>query len=195
MVAHYHAQIWNGAEFARALGASEPTAWRYLDILAGTHMVRVLPPWFENLKKRQQKTPKIYLRDTGLLHSLLGLRTRLELLGHPKVGASWEGFALEQILVSLHTRDAYFWGTHSGAELDLLVLLRGRRLGFEFKFADAPVITKSMRMALEDLGLEHLWVVYPGAHSFPLASRISALPIQELPALLAELNAGHFRDT
>ncbi len=187
MIAHYHGQVWNGAEFARSLGTSGPTARRYLDILAGAYMVRVLPPWFENLKKRQLKAPKIYVRDSGLLHSLLGLRSRDALLGHPKLGASWEGFALEQLLAGLRTRDAYFWATHSGAELDLLVILNGRKHGFEFKHADAPGTTKSMRVALKDLGLEHLWVIYPGAERYVLDERITVVPAREIPGLLVEL--------
>ncbi len=183
MIAHYHAQVWNGAEFARSLGTSEPTARRYLDILVGTHMVRLLPPWHENLKKRQLKSPKIYLRDPGLLHALLGLPNRNALLGHPKLGASWEGFALEQTVAAFRSRDAYFWATHSGAELDLLLLHRGQRLGFEFKYADAPATTKSMHIAREDLRLDHLWVVYPGKDRYPLSDHITVVPITEIPAL------------
>ncbi|MDR1283781.1 MAG: ATP-binding protein [Opitutaceae bacterium] len=187
MIAHYHGQVWNGAEFARALGTSEPTARRYLDILAGAYMVRVLPPWFENISKRQVKSPKIYVRDSGLLHSLFGLRDRDALLGHPKLGASWEGFALEQILGGLRTRDAWFWATQGGAELDLLVMVNGRRYGFEFKHADAPGTTKSMQVALADLGLEHLWVVYPGKERYALGESIAAVPVVEIPLLTEEL--------
>ncbi len=190
MIAHYHGQVWNGAEFARALGTSEPTARRHLDILAGAYMVRVLPPWFENIKKRQLKSPKIYVRDSGLLHSLFGLRDRDALLGHPKLGASWEGFGVEQILGVLRTRDAYFWATQGGAELDLFVTLNGRRQGFEFKHADAPGTTKSMRVALEDLGLEHLWVIYPGAERYVLDKKITAVPLREIPLLIDELETG-----
>jgi len=187
MIAHYHGQIWNGAEFARALGTSEPTARRYLDILAGAFMVRVLPPWFENIKKRQLKSPKVYVRDTGLLHSLLGVQDHHALLGHPKLGMSWEGFATEQIVGALRTRDAYFWATQGGAELDLLVMHKGRRLGFEFKHADAPSLTKSMQIALADLSLEHLWVVYPGTDRYALDERVTALPVEELTAFLKTL--------
>ncbi len=190
MIAHYHGQVWNGAEFARALGTSEPTARRHLDILSGAYMVRVLPPWFENIKKRQLKSPKIYVRDSGLLHSLFGLRDRDALLGHPKLGASWEGFALDQILGGLRTRDAYFWATQGGAELDLYVTLNGRKQGFEFKHADAPGTTKSMRVALEDLGLEHLWVIYPGAERYALDRNITAVPVREIPMLIDELKTG-----
>jgi len=190
MIAHYHGQVWNGAEFARSLGASEPAARRYLDILSGAYMVRVLPPWFENIKKRQVKSPKIYLRDSGLLHNLLGLRDRHALLGHPRLGASWEGFAMEQILGVLRTRDAYFWATQGGAELDLLVMTNGRRHGFEFKHADAPGRTKSMHAAMSDLGLDHLWVVYPGSERYDLDERITAMPIAGIPSLADEIARG-----
>ena len=176
MIAHYHGQTWNGAEFARALGAGEGTARRYLDILTGAFMVRALPPWFENLKKRQVKAPKVYVRDTGILHQLLGCPREEALAGHPKVGASFEGFAVEQLLAGLETRDAYFWATHGGAELDLLVLRGGKRYGFECKFTDAPGPTRSMRVALEDLGLAHLWIIYPGEEAYGLDDRISVLP-------------------
>lgn len=190
MIAHYHGQLWSGSEFARALGSSEPTARGYLDILAGAYMVRILPPWFENMKKRQLKSPKIYVRDSGLLHSLLDVEDRQDLLGHPKLGASWEGFAIEQILSILDTRSAYFWATHGGAELDLMVTVRGKRYGFEFKHSDAPGTTRSMRTAISDLSLEHLWVVYPGEERYVLDSTITALPIREVTALVAGLKTG-----
>ena len=180
MIAHYHGQVLNLAELARALGASEPTARRYLDILSGTYVVRQLPPWFANLKKRQVRSPKVYVRDAGLLHALLGVPDVAALQGHPKLGASWEGFCLEQILHVCGDRSAYFWGTHGGAELDLLLLYGGRRLGFEFKFSDQPGTTKSMRTALQDLGLEQLYVVHPGEHEFPLAEAITAIPLRRL---------------
>lgn len=187
MIAHYHGQVWNGAEFARSLGSSEPTARRYLDILTGAQMVRLLPPWFENLKKRQLKSPKLYIRDSGLLHALLGLDDRDTLLGSPKLGASWEGFALEQCLAALQTRDAYFWGTHAGAELDLLVLVKGQRYGFEFKYSEAPGLTKSMRVALSDLRLDHLWVIHPGRDRYLLDPRIAAVPLAKMLADLRNL--------
>ena len=183
MVAHYHGNVWNAAEFARALGTSENTARRYLDILSGAYMIRVLPPWFENLKKRQVKAPKIYIRDTGLLHSLLQISTRTDLQGHPKIGASWEGFALEQIISVLQTRDAYFWATHAGAELDCMITLKGKRHGFEFKYADAPGRTRSMQIAIEDLGLEHMWVIYPGKQKYKLDSKITVIPLEEIQQL------------
>ncbi|MBT8342955.1 MAG: DUF4143 domain-containing protein, partial [Desulfatitalea sp.] len=191
MVAHYHGQVWNGAEFARSLGTAENTARRYLDILAGAYMVRVLPPWFENLKKRQVKAPKIYIRDSGLLHMLLHVPVFDDLRGHPKLGASWEGFVLENILQTFRTRDAYFWRTHGGAELDLMITIRGKRHGFEIKYTDAPGRTRSMHVAISDLELEHLWVVYPGNQSYPLDSNITAVPLDEISRLGNSGNRGH----
>jgi len=188
MIAHYHGQIWNAAELGRSLGASENTARRYLDILAGAFVVRVLPPWFENLKKRQVKAPKVFVRDSGVLHALLQLPTLHDLYGHPKLGASWEGFAMEQILTALRTRDVYFWATHGGAELDLLVMKSGRRIGFELKHSDAPSVTRSMRIALRDLGLHRLWVVYPGSDSFDLDDAISAIPVAAVSEIAASLD-------
>ena len=183
MVAHYHGQVWNAAEFARSLGTAENTARRYLDILAGAYMVRVLPPWFENLKKRQVKAPKIYIRDSGLFHSLLQVSTLADLQGHPKIGASWEGFALEHIIHVFRTRDAYFWATHAGAELDLMVTIAGKRHGFEFKYTDAPGRKRSMHIAIEDLGLEHLWVLYPGDQRYALDDKITVIPLEEISQL------------
>ena len=187
MLAHYHGRVWNAAEFARALGAGESAARRYLDILTGALMVRALPPWFENLKKRQVKAPKIYVRDTGLLHTLLGLTDEDQLAGHPKVGASFEGFAVEQALAAFETSNACFWATHAGAELDLLLMRGGKRYGFEFKHADAPGTTRSMRAAIADLGLDRLWIVYPGDEAYPLDDRISAVPVSGVPELAASL--------
>jgi predicted AAA+ superfamily ATPase len=183
MVAHCHGQILQVSELARSLGTSEPTARRYLDILCGTYVVRQLPPWFENLKKRQVKAPKVYIRDSGILHALLSIPGTEELQSHPKLGASWEGFALEQILSVTGDREAYFWATHAGAELDLLVFHQGKRLGFEFKYNEQPAISKSMHIASADLALDHLYIVHPGAHSFPLNETITA------STLAAALNA------
>ena len=183
MVAHYHGQVWNAAQFARSLGTSENTARRYLDILAGTYMVRVLPPWFENIRKRQVKAPKIYIRDSGIFHALLQLQTLTDLQGHPTLGASWEGFALEHIIGALETRDAYFWATHAGAELDLLVMAKGKRYGFELKYADAPGRSRSMHITIQDLRLEHLWVIYPGHQEYTLDDKISVIPIDTIPRL------------
>jgi hypothetical protein len=187
MVAHSHGQVWNAADFARSLGTSENTARRYLDILAGAYVVRVLPPWFENIRKRQVKAPKVYIRDSGILHTLLQLRTLAHLQGHPKIGASWEGFAIEHVISVFETRDAYFWATHAGAELDLLVMTAGRRYGFEFKYADAPGRTRSMHSAIKDLQLEHLWVVYPGVQEYTLHERISVIPMEAVADLVEDL--------
>jgi hypothetical protein len=180
MVAHYHGQVWNAAEFARSLGNSEAAARNYLDILSGSYMVRQLPPWFENMKKRQVKSPKIYIRDSGILHTLLSLSSFDDILGHPKLGASWEGFVVEQIFALTESRDIYFWATHAGAELDLLLFRHGKRYGFEIKYADAPKTSKSMRGAVSDLGLEHLYIVCPGQDSYPLDDKISVLAIKDL---------------
>lgn len=180
MLAHYHGQVWSAADPARSLGVSEPTIRRYLDILTQTMMVRQLRPWHENLGKRQVKAPKIYFRDTGLLHALLDVRTLAQLLTHPRAGASWEGFALEQVLRIAKPQQAFFWATHQGAELDLLMLQGSRRVGVEFKRADAPRITPSMRIAIADLKLDALYVVYPGTQRFALADRIEAVPLWAL---------------
>jgi len=183
MVAHYHGQVWNAAQFARSLSTSENTARRYLDILAGTYMIRILPPWFENIRKRQIKSPKIYIRDSGIFHALLQLHSLVDLQGHPKLGSSWEGFALEQVITMLETRDTYFWATHAGAELDLLVMVSGKRYGFEFKYTDAPGRSRSMHAAIHDLRLENLWVVYPGQQEYVLDDRISVIPINSVPGV------------
>jgi hypothetical protein len=180
MLAHCHGQVWNAAEPARSLGVSEPTVRRYLDTLTHTLMVRQLQPWHENLGKRQVKSPKVYFRDSGLLHALMGVSTLPELLAHPRCGASWEGFALEQVLRMARPDAAYFWATHQGAELDLLLLQGEQRIGVEFKRADVPTVSRSMRTALQDLKLERLYVVYPGAHRFALDDRIEAVPLSAL---------------
>ena len=180
MVAHYHGQIWNAAELARALGVNESTVRRYLDLMTGVFMVRQLPPWFENLGKRQVKAPKVYVRDTGLLHTLLGVTNQRDLEHHPKVGASWEGYAVEEILKALRPDEAYFWATHQGAEIDLLLFKNGRRLGIECKRADAPVLTPSMRIALADLKLDELRVAYPGAKRYRLAKKVEVVPLAQM---------------
>jgi predicted AAA+ superfamily ATPase len=187
MVAHYHGQTWNSSEIGRSLGVTEKTARRYLDALAATFLVRQLPPWFENLAKRQIKAPKVYIRDSGLLHGLLHLASPQRLEEHPKLGASWEGFALEQVLRITGDRDAYFWATHSGAEVDLMVLWLGQRIGFEFKFSDAPGITKSMHIALADLKLDRLFVVVPGKDSYALGPKVEVLSILNLPERLGQM--------
>jgi predicted AAA+ superfamily ATPase len=185
MLAHAHGQLWNASELGRALGLSDKTVRGYLDDLTQTYMVRQLQPWFENLGKRQVKSPKIYLRDSGLLHHLLSLETEVALSGHPKVGASWEGFALEQVLRLSRSREAYFWATQGGAELDLLLFEGGRRIGYEFKYAEKPVVTRSMRIAMEDLRLDELRIVCPGDVSSPLDEKILVLGISRLASALA----------
>lgn len=177
MLAHYHGQVWSAAPSAQSMGVSEPTIRRYLDTLTQTLMVRQLQPWHENLGKRQVKAPKIYFRDTGLLHALMGVKALPELLAHPLSGASWEGFALEQILRITRPDQAYFWATHQGAELDLLMFRGSQRVGVEFKRVDAPRVTPSMRIAMNDLKLDALYVVYPGLHRFMLADGIEAVPL------------------
>jgi len=189
MVAHYHGQVWNGAELARALALSEKTVRSYLDLLTGAFVLRQLPPWFENLGKRQYKAPKVYVRDSGLLHALLSIEDTLELAGHPKHGASWEGFALEQVLSVADSRQAFYWGTHSGAELDLMLMLGGKRYGVEFKCADAPVMTKSLHIALEDLKLERAWIVYPGTENYPVHEKVRVCPLRDV---LEELASGEW---
>ncbi len=177
MLAHYHGQIWSGSELARALSVSEPTVRRYLDLMTGVFMVRQLPPWHENLSKRQVKAPKVYVRDSGLLHALLGLADRDAVESHPKVGASWEGYAVEEVIKSFRPEQAYFWATHNGAELDLLLFKNGQRIGVECKRADAPTLTPSMRTALTDLKLKHLYVLYPGDRAYSLAKNVDVLPL------------------
>lgn len=179
MLAHHHAQIWNAAELARGLGVGEATVRRYLDLLGGVFMVRQLPPWHENLGKRQVKAPKIYVRDSGLLHVLLGVASRRDLEMHPKVGASWEGYAVEEVLKALQPDEAYFWATHQGAELDLLLFKDGKRIGVECKRSDAPTLTPSMRIALADLHLDRLHVVYPGTRRYVLAKNVEVVPLGE----------------
>ena len=189
MIAHYHAQIWNASEIAGSLGINYKTAQHYLDILTGAFMIRALPPWTENLGKRVRKAPKIYLRDSGLFHALQNIRSLPELQTHPKLGASWEGLALEHVLRVLRAEpgEAFYWATHSGAELDLMLVRGGKRWGFEFKYADAPRTTKSMRTALEDLKLERLYVIYPGERDYTLDDKIEVLAfprVEKLAALL-----------
>jgi predicted AAA+ superfamily ATPase len=180
MLAHYHGQTWNASELGRSMGVSDKTVRSYLDILTGTFMVRQLPPWYENIGKRQVKAPKIYLRDSGILHGLLNLPDLHSLSGHPRVGASWEGFALEQTLQIIKPPQAFFWATHGGAEIDLFFLYRGRRYGIECKSNEAPSVTKSMRIAMETLRLEHMWLIYPGQHHYAVHEKISVWPLQDI---------------
>jgi len=179
MLAHYHGQTFNASELGRSLGLSGKTIRSYLDILTGTFMVRQLQPWHENISKRQVKAPKIYFRDSGILHSLLDIPDRHYLMGHPRLGASWEGFALEQILRIIGPVEPYFWSTYSGAEVDLFFSKNGKRYGIECKFNEAPKISKSMHIALNDLGLSHLYVLYPGKDSYPVAENISVVSLAD----------------
>lgn len=180
MLALCHGQTWNGAELGRSMGLSATSVNHYRDLLVGTYMVRLLQPWHANLAKRQVKAAKIYLRDSGVLHHLLGIPSMTALRSHPRYGASWEGFALEQVLAHFGDQGAWFWGTHRGAELDLLLQRQGRFWGFEFKCSDGPRSTRSMHIALNDLQLEHLWVIYPGVQRYALAPGITALPLRQL---------------
>ena len=180
MLAHYHGQLWNAAEPARSLGVSETTVRRYLDQLTQTFMVRQLQPWHTNLGKRQVKSPKIYFRDTGLLHTLMGITQLEQLRTHPACGASWEGFALEQVIRLAQPDEAYFWATHAGAELDLLLLKGSQRVGVEFKHSSNPKVTQSMRIAANDLKLDRLYVVYPGDYRYTLGEGIEAVPFDAL---------------
>ena len=180
MVAHYHGQIWNAAEPARALGVSESTARRHLDLLTDALVIRQLQPYHANLSKRQVKAPKIYVRDSGLLHQLLGIDSVKALLTHPKVGASWEGFVIEQVLGAEAHDEAFFWATHQGAEMDLILRRGTRLLGIECKRSDAPRLTPSIRIAMEDVGLDRVSVVYPGAERYGLADRVEAVPLHAL---------------
>ena len=180
MLAHYHGQTWNAAEAARSLGASPGVVQRYLDTLTDALLARQLQPWFTNIKKRQVKAPKIYIRDSGLLHQLLGITTERELLTHPKLGASWEGFAIEQVLAAESHDHAFFWATHQGAEIDLILQQRGRLYGIECKRADAPRITPSIRTALTDVGLEQVVILYPGTARYPLSDRVEVVPLSAL---------------
>jgi predicted AAA+ superfamily ATPase len=170
------------------MGLTDKTIRSYLDLLTGTFLVRQLQPWHTNVAKRQVKAPKVYVRDVGLLHRLLGIEDRHGLLGHPQAGASWEGFALEQTLAVIRPGEAYFWSTHGGAELDLYFVHRGQRFGIEFKLSDAPRVTRSMRVAMDDLALHHLWVVHAGREQFPMDKRITAWPLREIAGLAARIN-------
>ena len=184
MLAHYHGQTWNGAELARSIDVSQPTVRRYVDALTDALVVRQLPAWYANVSKRQVKAPRVFVRDTGVLHRLLGIGSRVDLERHPKVGASWEGMVVEHLATRPDVRDASFWSTHSGAELDLRLDLGARIVGVEIKRTDAPTTTKSMHSALESLGLDHLFVVHGGTHRFPMADSITAVPAHDV--LLAD---------
>jgi predicted AAA+ superfamily ATPase len=187
MLAHYHGQIWNASELGRSLDLSDKTVRSYLDILTGTFMIRQLQPWYENLSKRQVKAPKIYLRDSGLLHALLSLSDFQTLHGYSRMGASWEGYAIEQVLQSVRPAQAFFWATHTGAEVDLFFLSHGRRYGVECKFSETPKMTKSMNQAVESLNLARLWVIYPGEDAYPLSKQISVWPLKDIVSLPNQL--------
>jgi predicted AAA+ superfamily ATPase len=182
MLAHVHGQIWNASELARSFGVSDKTVRGYLDFLASTYMVRILPPWHENLGKRQVKSPKIYFRDAGLLHLISGINSLRDLLDHPRCGASWEGFAIEEVIRRLKpsAEECYFWATHTGAELDLLFVRGRRRLGFEIKRSSSPGLTASMQIAVEDLRLSRLYVIHSGPKRYPLGKGAEAVPLKDL---------------
>ena len=183
MVSHYHAQLWNGNEIAASLGIAPNTARSYLDALEQTFMIRRLQPWYENVGKRLVKTPKIYFRDSGLFHAIQGVTSATDLQVHPKLGASWEGFALEETLHALKPLAAYFYAVHSGAELDLFMLHRGKRLGIEFKRQDAPKITRSMQTSMNDLKLDALWIVYPGNREYDLSEQVTVRPLSTIQSV------------
>ena len=185
MLSHYHGQIFNASEIGRSMSVSDNTARRYLDVLSGTFLVRQIQPWYYNTKKRLVKRPKLYFRDSGILHSLLALENYHDVVTSPKLGASWEGFALQQVIEHLNLREeeVFYWAVHTGAELDLVFLRKGKLWGVELKYSEAPKLTKSMKSAIEELSLEHLWVVYPGDTSYSLSSNASAVPINNLSLL------------
>lgn len=189
MLAHYHGQIFNASELGKSLNMNDVTMKRYLDILSGTFMIRQLQPWFYNTKKRLIKRPKIYFRDSGIFHTLLAIENEQALLKNPKLGASWEGFALEQIIqyLDLADEDIFFWGVHTGAELDFLFQRGGKFFGIEVKYNEAPKLTPSMQSALEELSLKHLWVIYPGDKSYPLAKNVSVVPLQKIDLIANHL--------
>ncbi|MCK5259455.1 MAG: ATP-binding protein [Candidatus Omnitrophica bacterium] len=180
MLAHYHGQVFNASEIARSLGISVMTVKRYVDVLTGVFMIRQVQPWFGNIKKRQIKSPKIYFYDTGILHSLLGIQTKNDLLAHPKYGASWEGFVIEEVIRSVEPHEVFFWATHQGAEIDLVFNKGGRMYGVEIKRADAPTMTPSMRIALEDLKLERIAVIYPGKRRYSIHKQVDVVPFDEI---------------
>jgi predicted AAA+ superfamily ATPase len=186
MLAHYHGQVWNASEFGRSFGAADTTVRNYLDLLTSALVVRQLLPWHENISKRQVKSPKVYIADSGLFHSLLNIKNRRDLEGHPKIGASWEGFVIEQVIrwMEFRKEECFFWATHAGAELDLLAVRGRERLGFEIKFTSSPRVTPSMRSALLDLKLSRLFVIHSGDETFNLEKNIQAIA---LPRLLGDL--------
>jgi len=191
MLAHYHGQVWNSSDFARSFGVADTTVRNYLDVLTHTLVVRQLQPWHENISKRQVKSPKVYVLDSGILHALLNLPSRVDIEGHPKAGASWEGFIIGQVTRQLDAQpdECFFWATHAGTELDLLIVRGQRRLGFEIKRTVAPKVTASMRSALDNLKLHRLYVIHAGDRFFPLTKDISAIPVSRIAAELPELSS------
>jgi uncharacterized protein len=187
MLAHSHGQIWNAADPASSMGVTQPTIRRYLDILTGVFMVRQLQPWHVNIKKRQVKAPKIYIRDTGILHALVGLKTESDLFTYPRYGASWEGYVIEEVIRAVEPDDVYFWATHNGAEIDLVFMKNGRMYGVECKRADAPEMTPSMKIALDDLKLERIAVIYPGKHRYQIHKKVEAVPFDATPGGMKEI--------
>lgn len=187
MLAHSHGQIWNAAPLAASLGVSEYTVRKYLDILTGNFMVRQLQPWHANIKKRQVKAPKIYIRDSGVLHALLGLRSETDILRHPRSGASWEGYVIEEVVRSCEPDDVYFWATHGGAEIDLVFLKKGSLYGVECKRADAPVLTPSIRHALEDLPVKRVVIIYPGDKRYSIHPKVEVVPFRDIPGGMGTL--------
>jgi len=180
MISHYHGQLLNASELGRAFGISDKTIKSYLDILVGTYMIRLLQPWYKNVGKRLVKSPKLYIRDSGIFHTLQSVDTENNLLSHPKVGASWEGFALEQAIAALGIKEPFFWRTHNGAELDLLWFDKGKSWGIEVKYADAPSMTKAIHAVIEDLHLQHIWILYPGEKMYSLHEKVTVLPLAKL---------------
>jgi hypothetical protein len=180
MLAHFHGQIWNASEIGRSLGLSDKTVRTYLDILTGTFMIRQIPPWFENINKRQVKSPKIYFQDSGILHLLMQIDDWQALQHHYRLGALWEGFAIEQVIQITHPGDLYFWKTHGGAEIDLMYFKHGRRYGVEIKYNESPRLTKSITSAIQLLGLDHVWLLYPGQDTYLINDRVTVISLNSL---------------
>lgn len=187
MLAHYHDQIWNASELGRALGLTDKTVRHYLDILTETYMIRQVQPWYENIAKRQVKSPKIYLRDSGLFHSLMSIPDRKTLWAHPKIGSSWEGFMLEQIVRRIPSLEIYFWATHSGAEIDLVVMAKGKRYGIEFKWSEKPSLTRSIHVVKQDLSPEKIWVIYPGKYTYEIDKQVMVVSSHNLSEIVSTL--------
>ncbi len=188
MLSHYHGQLLNFSELGRSFGVSDHTVRRYLEILSGIYVIRLLPPWYANVGKRLVKAPKLYVRDSGLLHSLHAIGTPRQLESHPKLGASWEGFAMEQAIRLMGVSSPYFWRTHTGAELDLVWQARGVLWGMEFKYQDAPAMTRSTHAVLRDLPIQHLWIVYPGPEGYRLEDRVTVLPVTGIPDMASDFH-------